>query len=503
MTSPAPESVAPSPCIAVIFGASGDLARRKLMPALGNLAHDGLLSESFAVVGVATRPWTNEEFRERALGGGDGILPPAESNNDPQQWLAERMYYLSGDFQSPETFQRLRELLVQIDQKHGTGGNYLFYLSTAPQFFSEIPQQLARQQLTVEADGSWRRVVVEKPFGRDLDTARDLNRTLRASLSERQIFRIDHYLGKETVQNIVAFRFANGMFEPVWNRRYIDYVQITAAEDLGIEHRGRYYDQAGALRDMLPNHLFQLLTLTTMEPPISFDADAVRDEQVKVLKAIKPFSPHDLPRSVARGQYGKSASGDMVAYCEEEYVEANSATPTFAAVKLEIDNWRWSGVPIYLRTGKRLPERSTEIALCFKRAPFTLFRNMGVTHCAPNLLVLRIQPDEGISLSFDAKRPGAVMRLGNVQMDFSYQDYFDGQPHTGYERLLYDCMLGDATLFQRADMVEAAWSVVAPILDYWESTPPNDFPNYAAGTWGPPAADELLDRDGFCWRHCS
>ncbi len=489
------------PCVVVIFGASGDLAHRKLIPSLENLAREGLLSPSFAVVGVATRPWTNEEFRSRVFG--DGASDSGDSaGNAARQWLAERMYYLSGDFRSPETYQRLRELLINVDQQYATKGNYLFYLSTAPQFFSEIPQQLDRQKLTSETGDSWRRVVVEKPFGRDLKSAQELNETLRETLGEQQIYRIDHYLGKETVQNLVAFRFANGMFEPTWNRRYVDYVQITAAEDQGIGHRGRYYDQAGALRDMIPNHLFQLLTLTAMEPPISFDADAVRNEQVKILKAIQPISSEEVPRSSVRGQYGASASGGVIAYRDEKYVAADSITPTFAALRLMIDNWRWSGVPFYLRTGKRLPKRSTEIVLCFKKAPFTLFRNMGISRCAPNLLILRVHPDEGISLSFDAKRPGAVMNLGNVEMNFSYQDYFDSQPQTGYERLLYDCMLGDATLFQRADMVEAAWSVVAPILEYWQETIPGDFPNYSPGTWGPPAVDELLARDGFCWRHC-
>ncbi|MFV1967131.1 MAG: glucose-6-phosphate dehydrogenase [Pirellulaceae bacterium] len=501
MPSPPSAHSPAGPCVVVIFGASGDLAHRKLIPALENLAREGLLSSSFAVIGVATRPWTNEEFRSRLFRDGNAESPKLVSNT-AREWLAQRMYYLSGDFQSPETFQRLRKLLTEIDQQHETKGNYLFYLSTAPQFFSKISQQLNDQKLTSETDGSWRRLIVEKPFGRDLGTAQALNGALLETLDEQQIYRIDHYLGKETVQNIVAFRFANGMFEPIWNRRYIDYVQITAAEDRGIGHRGRYYDQAGALRDMLPNHLFQLLTLTAMEPPISFDADAVRHEQVKILKAIQPLSPEDVRHSAVRGQYAASPSGEAVAYREEEFVVADSVTPTFVAVKLMVDNWRWSGVPFYLRTGKRLPQRSTEIVLCFKRAPFTLFRNMEMTHCAPNLLIVRIQPDEGISLSFDAKRPGAVMRLGNVEMDFSYQDYFDSPPQTGYERLLYDCMLGDATLFQRADMVEAAWSVVTPILKYWEATAPEDFPNYASGTWGPPAVDELLARDGFCWRHC-
>jgi len=483
--------------VLVIFGGSSDLAHRKLLPALANLRRDGLLNESFAVVGVATRPWTDEDFRACILD-----VDSSPDLSDAREWLAERMYYLSGDFQAASTYERLVELLSEVNGRHATGANYLFYLSTAPSFFPIIPKQLQGQGLLVNADDSWRRVIVEKPFGSDLETARSLNKKLLEVLDEKQIFRIDHYLGKETVQNIVAFRFANGIFEPVWNRSFIDHVQITAAEDLGIEERGRYYDTAGVLRDMVPNHLFQLLTLIAMEPPTSLEADAVRNEQAKILAAVSPLSEDDVRTNVVRGQYGASEAGDKIAYRSEQYVDEGSVTPTFAALKLEIDDWRWAGVPFYLRTGKRLPGRSTEIAICFKQAPFPLFQKEGSGNIAPNWLVIRIQPDEGISLSFGAKRPGALMRLGHVEMDFSYEDNFGAAPATGYERLLFDCILGDATLFQRADMVESAWSVVEPILDHWGKDAAGDLSMYAAGTWGPKEAFELLDKDGRQWRNC-
>ena len=345
-------------------------------------------------------------------------------------------------------------------------------------------------------------MVIEKPFGRDLSTAKKLNDELSHFLTEDQIYRIDHYLGKETVQNIIAFRFANGLFEPLWNRDHIDHVQITAAEAIGIEQRGRYYDQSGVIRDMVPNHLFQLLTLIGMEPPAAFDADAVRNEQVKVLTSVVVPSNDEVRFNTIRGQYDASACGGIKDYRSEQYVPENSIAPTYAALKLSIDNWRWTGVPFYLRTGKRLPARATEISVCFKQAPFALFRKAGIDSLTPNWLVMRLQPDEGISLSFGAKKPGALMQLGNVEMDFSYQDYFGQSPSTGYERLLYDCLAGDATLFQRSDMVETAWSVVAPILEAWEEQPETAFPNYQAGTWGPKAASELLTRDGRHWRNC-
>jgi glucose-6-phosphate 1-dehydrogenase len=355
---------------------------------------------------------------------------------------------------------------------------------------------LARRAISRNAN-RWRRVIFEKPFGRDLDTARGLNRDIGQTLHEQQVYRIDHYLGKETVQNILAFRFSNGIFEPIWNRRYIDHVQITAAESVGVERRGGYYEQSGALRDMMPNHLFQLLSLTAMEPPISFAADAVRDEQAKILHAIPAFSPEEVLKRAVRGQYGEGATNGqrIPGYREEPDVAPDSTTETFAAFKLFIDNWRWADVPFYVRTGKRLRTRFTEIAIQFKRAPFVLFRDTPVDQLTPNCLVMHLQPDEGISLSFGAKVPGPVMRLGIVNMNFNYGDYFGATPSTGYERLLYDCMIGDATLFQRADMVEAGWHVVTPILDVWKSLPPRNFPNYPAGSTGPREADELVEHD--------
>ena len=346
-------------------------------------------------------------------------------------------------------------------------------------------------------------MIIEKPFGRDIDSARSLNQQLLKVVSEKQIYRIDHYLGKETVQNIMALRFANGIFEPIWNRRYIDHVQISVAETVGVEKRGGYYDQSGALRDMVPNHIMQLISLTAMEPPISFQADAVRDEQAKVLHAIQPFSSEEVLSKTVRGQYGEGeVNGQRAAgYREEPNVATDSRTETFVAMKINIDNWRWAGVPFYVRTGKHLPSRNTHIVIQFRRAPFVLFRDTEVDKLTPNQLVLHIQPEEGISLRFAAKTPGPVMRLGIVDMDFEYADYFGEQPSTGYERLLHDCMIGDATLFQRADMVEAGWSVVSPLLDVWKALPPRNFPNYAAGSWGPKDADELIEKDGRRWRN--
>jgi glucose-6-phosphate 1-dehydrogenase len=409
---------------------------------------------------------------------------------------------LPGEFADPKTYQQLQDLLSTVDKKHGTHNNYLYYLATAPNFFAEIVKQLGAAGLAREENGSWRRVIIEKPFGRDLESARALNQEIKQVLGENQIYRIDHYLGKETVQNIMVFRFGNGIFEPIWNRRYIDHVQITAAETVGVEQRGGYYETSGALRDMVPNHLFQLVTLTAMEPPISFEANAVRDEQAKILHAIQPLSPEEVLSKTVRGQYGEGeVKGERVpAYRVEPDVAPDTHTDTFVAIKLMIDNWRWADVPFYLRTGKRLARRVTEIAIQFKRAPFVLFRRTPVERLTTNRLVLHIQPGEGISLRFGAKVPGPVMSLGAVDMDFDYADYFGSTPSTGYERLIYDCMCGDATLFQCADMVEAGWSVVSPIQDVWKALPPRSFPNYAAGTWGPKEADELLERDGRQWR---
>lgn len=392
--------------------------------------------------------------------------------------------------------------MEEIEERHGTRGNVIFYLATAPSGFAPIVGHLGDCGLALEKDGRFRRVIVEKPFGRDLASARALNRELTQVLSERQIYRIDHYLGKETVQNILVFRFGNGIFEPIWNRQYVDHVQITAAETVGVEGRGGYYETSGAMRDMVPNHLFQLVTLTAMEPPVSFDADAVRDEQAKILQAVQLLEPEDVLRHAVRGQYGESVGLDshMPTYRAEPGVAAASSTETYVALRLQIENWRWAGVPFYLRTGKRLGKRTTEIAIQFKRAPFILFRDTPVDHLMPNRLIIQIQPEEGISLSFGAKKPGPIVQLGSVNMHFDYADYFGATPATGYERLLYDCMCGDATLFQRADMVEAGWRVVGPIQDVWTALPPRSFPNYAAGSWGPREADELLEREGRQWR---
>ncbi|HLJ47944.1 MAG TPA: glucose-6-phosphate dehydrogenase [Bryobacteraceae bacterium] len=490
------------PCILVIFGASGDLTKRKLIPALYNLAKKKLLPADFALVGCSNQAFTDDQFREQMR------KDLVEFGGAPEQcqfcdWLTERLYYISGDFRDPTLYQRLKPALAQADQKHGTHGNYFYYLATTPSLFGEVVQQLGLAGLAEESNSHWRRVIIEKPFGRDLESAQSLNAEIKKVLNENQIYRIDHYLGKETVQNILVFRFANGIFEPIWNRRYIDHVQITVSETLGVEQRGGYYDHAGALRDMVPNHILQLVTLTAMEPPVSFHADAVRDEQAKILHAIQPLSPEDVLTRAVRGQYddGTVDGSPVTAYRSEPNVAPDSHTETFVALKLSIDNWRWADVPFYIRTGKRMAKRVTEIAIQFRRAPFVLFRETPVERLTPNLLVLHIQPDEGISLSFGAKVPGPLVDLGSVNMDFRYSDYFGNEPSTGYERLLYDCMIGDATLFQRADMVEAGWSVVAPVLDVWKALPARHFPNYAAGSWGPKEADDLLARDRRQWRN--
>ena len=488
------------PCVMVIFGAAGDLTKRKLIPALYNLKNSKLLSDNFTVIGVARAEMNDEEFRRRLK---DDMREFATDKIEANEWkwLEERLYYLSGDFNDDEMFARLKTLVEKIDLERHAAGNYFFYLATAPEYFAPVVQKLGALGLTHEDDNHWRRVVIEKPFGRDVASARQLNRDIKQVLDESQIYRIDHYLGKETVQNILVFRFGNGIFEPIWNRRYIDSVQITAAEKVGVEQRGHYYENAGALRDMVPNHLLQLVTLTAMEPPISFAADAVRDEQTKILHAIQCPSPEEAAKRTVRGQYdaGEIDGEKVPAYRSEPNVAPDSTVETFVALKLLIDNWRWADVPFYLRTGKRLPARDTEIAIQFKRAPFVLFRKTPVEQLTTNRLVLHIQPDEGVSLRFGAKVPGPVMSIGAVDMDFDYEDYFGNTPTTGYERLLHDCMVGDATLFQRADQVEAGWSVVAPIQAAWSAAPPPEFPNYRAGSWGPKEAFELLERDGREW----
>ncbi len=485
----------------VIFGATGDLTARKLMPALYNLAKSNLLSREFAIVGVGRNDYTTDQFRE-VISQKLQSFATSALDNDLRDWLLRRIYYVGGMFDDPAMYTRLATALTEADKTHNTHGNYFFYLATSPVFFGDITDRLGAAELVCEKDGHWRRIIYEKPFGSDLESAKALNRQVRKVLTENQIFRIDHYLGKETVQNILVFRFGNGIFEPIWNRRYIDHIQIMVTETVGVEQRGGYFDMAGTLRDMVPNHLLQLLSLTTMEPPISFSSDAVHDEQSKILHAIQPLGGEDVLHNAVRGQYGEGTiSGEHApGYRAEQGVPADSRTETFVALKLMIDNWRWAGVPFYIRTGKRLAARHTEIAIQFKRAPLVLFRDTPVSDLKPNELIMNIAPDEGISLTFGAKVPGAQMRVGSVQMDFNYTDYFGSSPSTGYEVLLYDAVMGDQTLFQRADMVEAGWSVVSPILDVWKALPPRMFPNYASGSWGPKEADEIITRDDRAWR---
>ncbi len=481
----------------IIFGATGDLAKRKLFPSICNLAQDGYISDNFAILGVGRQEMSSEEFRRQALENlkefdGDGL--DKKSTN----WFAERVFYTGGDFNDDEKLfsditERLREICANLDIPE----NYLFYMAIPPSLFSSVTEKIVRNDLSKETDGNWRRFIFEKPFGHDLASAKELNALLAKKLKERQIYRIDHFLGKETVQNILVFRFGNSIFETIWNRNLVDHVQITVAETLGVEQRGDYYEKAGALRDMIPNHLFQLVTLTAMEPPVSFDADSVRDEQAKILQAIKPLTAKDA----VRGQYGKSDGfSRSAAYRDESNVDPESNTETFVALELDLDNWRWAGVPFYLRTGKRLPVKHSSIIVQFKNAPFALFRDTTVERLRTNRIEIHIQPDEGITLHFGAKIPGPVVRVGAVDMDFNYVEHFGEQMATGYERLLFDAMIGDATLFQRADMVEASWAIVTPLLEEWASEKPSDFPNYAAGSWGAKAADELLEKDGRKWR---
>ncbi|HET9307218.1 MAG TPA: glucose-6-phosphate dehydrogenase [Candidatus Sulfotelmatobacter sp.] len=484
------------PCVFVLFGAAGDLTKRKLVPALFNLVNAKLLPDNFAVMGVSVDDLDVEAFRLQV----SEFLPTHDEA--PVDWLRSRLFYERGDFGDPDTFSKLRDRLAAIDAERQTGGNYLFYLATAPKFFAPIVQQLGRAELSSQENGRWRRVVIEKPFGQDLESAKTLNRDIKSVLQENQIYRIDHYLGKETVQNIMVFRFDNAIFEPIWNRRYIDHVQITNAETVGVERRGAYFDTAGTLRDMVPNHVMQLLSLTAMESPVSFQADAVRNEQAKVLHSLQPLNAEDVLQQSVRGQYGDGVIADerVPRYRSEPGVNPESRTETFVALKLNIDNWRWAGVPFYFRTGKRLAQRHTEIVIQFKRMPFELFRNAPFHKLHTNTLVIQIQPVEGISLSFGAKIPGPVLRVGSVDMSFEYSKYFGTDAYTGYEVLLYDCMMGDATLFQRADMVEAGWSVIDPVLDVWKAVPPRKFPNYASGSWGPAESDQLLETDNRQWR---
>jgi glucose-6-phosphate 1-dehydrogenase len=487
-------------CAIVIFGASGDLTKRKLLPSLYNLAAIGMLPKDFSIIGVARRETSHDEFRAEMT---KAIGEFGTQKVDPKLWqqFQERMYYCQGSFDDPETYDRLKSLLEQSEKKHGTGGNVLFYLSVQPVYFGQIPAQLKAKGLVEERDGQWRRVIIEKPFGHDLASSRELNRAISSALNESQVFRIDHYLGKETAQNILIFRMGNGMFEPIWNRRYIDHIQITVAESIGVEGRGAFYETAGAFRDVMQNHMFMLLALVAMEPPNSFSGEAVRNEKVKLLEAMRLLTPEAVERDTVRGQYGpgKVNGKTLPGYREEPNVDPKSTVETFAAMKLWVDNWRWAGVPFYLRSGKRLPKRSTEIVVRFKNAPLNIFGENESDPVGPNRLIFHIQPEEGISLQVRAKIPGTTICTRGVKMDFNYGQFGDIAPTTGYEKLLYDCMVGDSTLFHRTDMVEAAWKVAQPILDGWNANPPKDFPNYAPGEWGPGAAQDLITRDDHTW----
>lgn len=482
---------APEPATLVIFGATGDLAQRKLLPAVFGLWQDGLLGSAFNIVGVGRQEMTDEQFQDFALNALKTSKETDEIKEGSLEKFRDLLYYEGGDFSGDDVFRRVQVELDRAQTAHGGRKNALFYLSVPPSLFEVISDGLGRLGLNDQAEG-WRRLVIEKPFGRDLESARALNDAIHHVWDESQVYRIDHYLGKETVQNLMAIRFGNSIFEPLWNRGYVDHVQITAAEDLGLEGRAGYYEEAGVVRDMLQNHLMQLFALTAMETPAALDADAIRDEKVKVLRAVKPI-PRGRVRSVAvRGQYGPgSLYGEAVpGYREEPNVKEGSTTPTYVALKLEVDNWRWEGVPFYLRTGKRLPKKVTEIAVVFKRPPLSLFPS-GVER---NVLAFRIQPDEGVSLKFSSKTPGQEMDLREVVMDFRY-DAFGAQLESPYSRLLLDAMLGDATLFPREDEVDHAWQIVSGLLEAWDGRAAAEFPNYAAGTWGPDAADDLMGPD--------
>jgi glucose-6-phosphate 1-dehydrogenase len=491
-------------CALVIFGAGGDLTRRLITPALYNLAKQDLLPQRFAIIGIdhnerTTDDWRSglHDFLEQTVKSGKGEFEGKWIDEKVWGGLAGKMTYIAGDFLEAETYSKLRDCLQQIDGKQQLEGNAVFYLAAGDRFFGPIVDALGRSGLAHNENG-WRRVVIEKPFGHDLPSAMALNARILKVLREDQIYRIDHFLGKETVQNIMALRFSNGLFEPIWNRDRIDHVQITVAESIGIGTRGKFYEQTGALRDMVPNHLFQLVAMTAMEPPSSFGADEIRTKKAEVFKAVHPLTVEEA----VRGQYGPGEIGDqkVPGYREEDNVGKDSTVETYVALRLTIDNWRWAGVPFYLRTGKRLPDRWTEIAIHFKHAPLALFRDTPVDAFGPDWLILQIQPDEGIRLRFNAKRPGPEMHLESVAMDFKYSDWFKQPPAVGYETLLYDCFAGDQTLFQRADQVEASWAAVQPLLEAWDATPPSGFPNYPAGSAGPESAKALLERDGRSWR---
>lgn len=489
-TAPAPASTF------FIFGASGDLTKRLLLPSLYNLANEGVLADDFTIIGVDHVEQSEEDYRAYLTDSVAELPGSLDTEGEAWRWLMSRIGYVSGDFEDPATYGRIRE---RLDQRKQQTGNAVFYLAVAPRFFAVISEQLGAAGLLKEEEGSFRHIVVEKPFGSDMPSAKALNRRLLAVADERQIYRIDHFLGKETVQNMMALRFGNGIFEPIWSKEYIDHVQITAAETVTVEQRGRFYDATGALRDMVPNHMFQLLAMTAMEPPNSFDADAVRTEKTKVIEAIRHMRPSDAIGAAVRGQYRAGfVNGEAVKdYRAEKDVAPDSRTETYVALKCFVDSWRWNGVPFYVRTGKALAVRRTEIAIQFKRAPGVLFRHLP-TALKPNLMVIHVQPDEGVSLRFAAKVPGRKVRLSDVEMSFKYTDYFKAAPSTGYETLIYDCLCGDPTLFQRADTIEAGWEAVEPILQAVMGGE-DEVQFYSAGSSGPAMADVMLAQDGFQW----
>ena len=487
----------PDPCIVVIFGASGDLTKRKLLPALFHLKQQNLLPDDFAVVGVARRDLSATFAADMQ----DGILKGGgvDSGDSALKPFMDKVKYFATNFDDDEGFEKLKAFLADLDKQFGTKGNRLFYLAVAPEFFADIAQRLAKHGMTkADSKDQWVNVIIEKPFGTNLESAKTLNAELNKVLKERQIFRIDHYLGKETVQNILVFRFGNGIFEPIWNRNYIDHVEITAAESIGIEGRGPFYEAAGALRDVLQNHVMEVLSFVAMEPPDSFAAGAVRVEKLKVWKAIDPIKPEDA----VRGQYAEGTvdGQKVIGYRQEDRVNPESSTETYAAMKLSIDNWRWAGVPFYIRAGKRLNKRVTEVTVVFKQPPLHLFKAQTTEqNPQPNILKMRIQPDEGISLTFGAKIPGPTTNIKPVEMHFSYADAFGKSSANGYERLLLDAMLGDGTLFAEREGVETTWALMMPVIEAWAATPAKDFPNYEAGSWGPNCSDELLKKDGRKW----
>lgn len=493
----------PDPSILVIFGASGDLTHRKLIPALYSLAHDGLLPAGQAIVGLARVEYTDEAFRNEMRQACEKYARTRPVDDAIWTNFAKGLFYVKGEFNDPAAYQRLKAKLEELDASRGTGGRRIYYLSVAPPFFPVIAAELGREGMVNDPEEGkpYTRVIIEKPFGRDLATARELNRVAVTTFRERQVFRIDHYLGKETVQNILVLRFANSIFEPFWNRQYIDHVQMTVAETVGVEGRGGYFESSGIVRDIIQNHMMQLVCLMGMEPPSAFEADAVRDEKVKVLKALREFPVDDLGNFAVPGQYaaGSILGAPVPGYRQEDSVDPKSTTETFAAMKIFIDNWRWAGVPFYLRAVKRAPKRVTYIAIHFRPAPHLLFKKHSNIEMQSNVLAIRIQPDEGISLKFDSKVPGPTLRTHPVTMEFRYATSFGAEPPEAYERLLLDTMIGDSTLFARRDEVETCWQWLDPLLQRWAQNKETPFP-YEAGTWGPAEADQLLERDGRRWR---